>query len=42
MEIKRIKRLDKAGQYSMLLLMEMDFNSGEEKVYNECTDAVVR
>ena len=42
MEQKKLKRIDKAGQYSLLLTLEMDFNSGEEKLYNECTDAIVR
>jgi hypothetical protein len=32
----------KAIQYSLILTMELDYNSKEEKLFNDCTDSVVR
>jgi hypothetical protein len=34
--------MPKAVQYSLILTMELDYNSKEEKLFNECTDSVVR
>ena len=34
--------LGKAVQYSLILTMELDYNSKEEKLFNECTDAIVK
>lgn len=42
MEVKKIKNLSKAVQYSLVLTLELDFNSKEEKLINECTDSVVK
>lgn len=35
-------KFDKATQYSLLMTLELDFNSREEKLFNECTDTIVR
>jgi hypothetical protein len=34
--------ISKATQYSLILTMELDYNSKEEKLFNDCTDSVVR
>ena len=42
MELKGMHDLGKAVQYSLILTMELDYNSKEEKLFNECTDAIVK
>jgi hypothetical protein len=41
-QMKNLHRFDKAIQYALLLTLELDFNSREEKIYNECIDFVVK
>ena len=42
MELKGLNNLSKAVQYSLVLTLELDFNSKEEKLFNECTDSLVK
>ena len=42
MEVKGRDSLAKAAQYSLVLTLELDFNSKEEKLFNECTDSIVK
>jgi hypothetical protein len=42
MSNKNITYMPKAVQYSLVLTLELDFNSKEEKLFNECTDSVVK
>jgi len=39
---KTIRSIDKAVEYSLVLTIELDFNSKEEKLFNECTDSSVK
>ncbi|CDW88021.1 UNKNOWN [Stylonychia lemnae] len=39
---KDITHLDKSVQYSLLLTLELDFNSREERLFNDCIDSVVK
>ena len=39
---KNITSMIKAAQYSLVLTLELDFNSKEEKLFNECTDSIVK
>jgi hypothetical protein len=32
----------KAVQYSLILTLELDFNSKEEKLFNKCIDSLVK
>ncbi len=42
MAVKKIKDVDKSIEYSLVLTLELDFNSKEEKIFNECTDSIVK
>jgi hypothetical protein len=42
MNSKGLQSTSKAIQYSLILTLELDFNAKEEKLFNECTDSVVR
>ena len=42
MNSKGLQSTAKAVQYSLILTLELDFNAKEEKLFNECTDSVVR
>eukprot|EP00349_Pseudokeronopsis_sp_Brazil_P001302 CAMPEP_0202958092 /NCGR_PEP_ID=MMETSP1396-20130829/2438_1 /ASSEMBLY_ACC=CAM_ASM_000872 /TAXON_ID= /ORGANISM="Pseudokeronopsis sp., Strain Brazil" /LENGTH=282 /DNA_ID=CAMNT_0049675941 /DNA_START=316 /DNA_END=1164 /DNA_ORIENTATION=- len=41
MESRSLHSLSKGVQYSLVLTLELDFNSKEEKLFNECTDSIV-
>lgn len=42
MDSKNIHSLTKAAQFSVILTLELDFNSKEDKLFNECTDSIVQ
>jgi hypothetical protein len=42
MDARGIDSFSKAVQYSLILTLEIDFNAKEEKLFNECTDSIVK
>lgn len=42
MKVKGVDNVTKAVQYSLILTLEMDYNSKEEHIFNECTDSIVK
>lgn len=42
MKIKGIDSMSKAVQYSLIMTLESDYNAKEEKLFNDCTDSVVK